>query len=163
MAPFGGQPGRAAPPAGAAVLPQALWCAAVQDTWLLSCPLLAAAYAYARPRREVGQGWFGGSSGAFFHAAMWVSAPLSHGRYGHFSGINRKVQLTYLPHGRPKASSEDEGKCLAVERGWSLSPQGGGTLSLPGDGCAAPVPRRHLPNGGGRGLLGTILGSRGYV
>lgn len=31
-------------------------------------------------------------------------------RYGHFSGINRKVQLTYLPHGHPKAASEDEGK-----------------------------------------------------
>lgn len=31
-------------------------------------------------------------------------------RYGHFSGINRKVQLTYLPHGHPKISSEDEGK-----------------------------------------------------
>ncbi|KAJ6662823.1 hypothetical protein lerEdw1_011027 [Lerista edwardsae] len=36
--------------------------------------------------------------------------------YGHFSGINRKVQLTYLPHGRPKASSEDEGKYLAGKR-----------------------------------------------
>lgn len=31
-------------------------------------------------------------------------------RYGHFSGINRKVQLTYLPHGHLKAASEDEGK-----------------------------------------------------
>lgn len=30
-------------------------------------------------------------------------------RYGHFSGINRKVQLTYLPHGQPKTSSEEEG------------------------------------------------------
>uniref|UniRef100_A0A8C2WNP3 Inositol hexakisphosphate and diphosphoinositol-pentakisphosphate kinase n=1 Tax=Cyclopterus lumpus TaxID=8103 RepID=A0A8C2WNP3_CYCLU len=29
--------------------------------------------------------------------------------YGHFSGINRKVQLTYLPHGQPKTSSEEEG------------------------------------------------------
>ncbi|XP_018110855.1 inositol hexakisphosphate and diphosphoinositol-pentakisphosphate kinase 2 isoform X8 [Xenopus laevis] len=29
--------------------------------------------------------------------------------YGHFSGINRKVQLTYLPHGQPKTSSEDDG------------------------------------------------------
>uniref|UniRef100_A0A8C8WU60 Inositol hexakisphosphate and diphosphoinositol-pentakisphosphate kinase n=1 Tax=Panthera leo TaxID=9689 RepID=A0A8C8WU60_PANLE len=29
--------------------------------------------------------------------------------YGHFSGINRKVQLTYLPHGCPKTSSEEEG------------------------------------------------------
>uniref|UniRef100_A0A673YAX6 Inositol hexakisphosphate and diphosphoinositol-pentakisphosphate kinase n=1 Tax=Salmo trutta TaxID=8032 RepID=A0A673YAX6_SALTR len=30
--------------------------------------------------------------------------------YGHFSGINRKVQLTYLPNGQPKASSEEEGR-----------------------------------------------------
>lgn len=30
-------------------------------------------------------------------------------RYGHFSGINRKVQLTYLPNGQLKASSEEEG------------------------------------------------------
>uniref|UniRef100_A0A3P8NZX2 Inositol hexakisphosphate and diphosphoinositol-pentakisphosphate kinase n=1 Tax=Astatotilapia calliptera TaxID=8154 RepID=A0A3P8NZX2_ASTCA len=30
--------------------------------------------------------------------------------YGHFSGINRKVQLTYLPHGQPKTSSEEEGR-----------------------------------------------------
>uniref|UniRef100_A0A673AZW7 Inositol hexakisphosphate and diphosphoinositol-pentakisphosphate kinase n=1 Tax=Sphaeramia orbicularis TaxID=375764 RepID=A0A673AZW7_9TELE len=29
--------------------------------------------------------------------------------YGHFSGINRKVQLTYLRYGQPKASSEEEG------------------------------------------------------
>uniref|UniRef100_A0A096LVQ2 Inositol hexakisphosphate and diphosphoinositol-pentakisphosphate kinase n=1 Tax=Poecilia formosa TaxID=48698 RepID=A0A096LVQ2_POEFO len=28
--------------------------------------------------------------------------------YGHFSGINRKVQLTYLRNGQPKASSEEE-------------------------------------------------------
>uniref|UniRef100_A0A673KHL9 Inositol hexakisphosphate and diphosphoinositol-pentakisphosphate kinase n=1 Tax=Sinocyclocheilus rhinocerous TaxID=307959 RepID=A0A673KHL9_9TELE len=33
--------------------------------------------------------------------------------YGHFSGINRKVQLTYLPHGQPKTSSEEEGMRIA--------------------------------------------------
>lgn len=32
------------------------------------------------------------------------------GRYGHFSGINRKVQLTYLPRGHLKASSDEEGR-----------------------------------------------------
>uniref|UniRef100_A0A3Q3BUE7 Inositol hexakisphosphate and diphosphoinositol-pentakisphosphate kinase n=1 Tax=Haplochromis burtoni TaxID=8153 RepID=A0A3Q3BUE7_HAPBU len=32
--------------------------------------------------------------------------------YGHFSGINRKVQLTYLRNGKPKASSEEEGIVL---------------------------------------------------
>ena len=30
-------------------------------------------------------------------------------RYGHFSGINRKVQLKYQPKGRPRNSSSDEG------------------------------------------------------
>ncbi|KAF5913547.1 hypothetical protein HPG69_017167 [Diceros bicornis minor] len=34
--------------------------------------------------------------------------------YGHFSGINRKVQLTYLPHGCPKTSSEEEGPFLPL-------------------------------------------------
>lgn len=42
---------------------------------------------------------------------VWSSFPPSPcDRYGHFSGINRKVQLTYLPHGHLKAASEDEGK-----------------------------------------------------
>lgn len=36
-------------------------------------------------------------------------------RYGHFSGINRKVQLTYLPHGQPKTSSEEEGAEMSAE------------------------------------------------
>ena len=31
-------------------------------------------------------------------------------RYGHFSGINRKVQLTYLRSGQPPASSGEEGR-----------------------------------------------------
>jgi len=31
-------------------------------------------------------------------------------RYGHFSGINRKVQLKYQPKGRPRHSSSDDGK-----------------------------------------------------
>lgn len=30
--------------------------------------------------------------------------------YGHFSGINRKVQMKYQPKGRPRGSSSDEGK-----------------------------------------------------
>lgn len=36
-------------------------------------------------------------------------------RYGHFSGINRKVQLTYLRNGQPKASSEEEGTDIQTE------------------------------------------------
>ena len=30
--------------------------------------------------------------------------------YGHFSGINRKVQLKYQPKGRPRNTSSDDGK-----------------------------------------------------
>uniref|UniRef100_A0A182KED1 Inositol hexakisphosphate and diphosphoinositol-pentakisphosphate kinase n=1 Tax=Anopheles christyi TaxID=43041 RepID=A0A182KED1_9DIPT len=30
--------------------------------------------------------------------------------YGHFSGINRKVQMKYQPKGRPRGSSSDDGK-----------------------------------------------------
>ena len=29
--------------------------------------------------------------------------------YGHFSGINRKVQLKYQPKGRPKSTSSEDG------------------------------------------------------
>ncbi|XP_055914305.1 inositol hexakisphosphate and diphosphoinositol-pentakisphosphate kinase isoform X15 [Eupeodes corollae] len=32
--------------------------------------------------------------------------------YGHFSGINRKVQMKYQPKGRPRGSSSDEGNSL---------------------------------------------------
>ncbi|XP_063170477.1 inositol hexakisphosphate and diphosphoinositol-pentakisphosphate kinase 1 [Candoia aspera] len=52
--------------------------------------------------------------------------------YGHFSGINRKVQLTYLPRGQPKASSEEEGRyqeaspslLLVLKWGGELTPAG---------------------------------------
>uniref|UniRef100_A0A3Q2C7R3 Inositol hexakisphosphate and diphosphoinositol-pentakisphosphate kinase n=1 Tax=Cyprinodon variegatus TaxID=28743 RepID=A0A3Q2C7R3_CYPVA len=51
--------------------------------------------------------------------------------YGHFSGINRKVQLTYLRNGQPKASSEEE-DCkkdgpslqLVLKWGGELTPAG---------------------------------------
>lgn len=38
--------------------------------------------------------------------------------YGHFSGINRKVQLKYQPRGRPRGSSSDDGnyKNLSLDR-----------------------------------------------
>jgi len=32
--------------------------------------------------------------------------------YGHFSGINRKVQMKYQPRGRPRGSSSDDGLSL---------------------------------------------------
>ncbi|KAM6119567.1 LOW QUALITY PROTEIN: inositol hexakisphosphate and diphosphoinositol-pentakisphosphate kinase 1 [Pterocles gutturalis] len=52
--------------------------------------------------------------------------------YGHFSGINRKVQLTYLPHGHLKAASEDEearrepspSLLLVLKWGGELTPAG---------------------------------------
>ncbi|XP_029576736.1 inositol hexakisphosphate and diphosphoinositol-pentakisphosphate kinase 2 isoform X5 [Salmo trutta] len=51
--------------------------------------------------------------------------------YGHFSGINRKVQITYLPHGQPKTSSEEEDTCkecpsllLVLKWGGELTPAG---------------------------------------
>ncbi|XP_050165687.1 inositol hexakisphosphate and diphosphoinositol-pentakisphosphate kinase 1 isoform X2 [Myiozetetes cayanensis] len=51
--------------------------------------------------------------------------------YGHFSGINRKVQLTYLPHGHPKTASEDEARresspslLLVLKWGGELTPAG---------------------------------------
>ncbi|XP_049327099.1 inositol hexakisphosphate and diphosphoinositol-pentakisphosphate kinase 2 isoform X3 [Astyanax mexicanus] len=51
--------------------------------------------------------------------------------YGHFSGINRKVQLTYLPYGRPKTSSEEEDTrkdgpslLLVLKWGGELTPAG---------------------------------------
>ncbi|XP_016378602.1 inositol hexakisphosphate and diphosphoinositol-pentakisphosphate kinase 1 [Sinocyclocheilus rhinocerous] len=51
--------------------------------------------------------------------------------HGHFSGINRKVQLTYLPNGQPKASSEEEdvlkegpSLLLVLKWGGELTPAG---------------------------------------
>uniref|UniRef100_A0A3P8ZEJ2 Inositol hexakisphosphate and diphosphoinositol-pentakisphosphate kinase n=1 Tax=Esox lucius TaxID=8010 RepID=A0A3P8ZEJ2_ESOLU len=51
--------------------------------------------------------------------------------YGHFSGINRKVQITYLPHGQPKTSSEEEDTrkegpslLLVLKWGGELTPAG---------------------------------------
>ncbi|CAN9498828.1 unnamed protein product [Ophioblennius macclurei] len=51
--------------------------------------------------------------------------------YGHFSGINRKVQLTYLRTGQPKASSEEEESkkdgpslLLVLKWGGELTPAG---------------------------------------
>ncbi|XP_063043794.1 inositol hexakisphosphate and diphosphoinositol-pentakisphosphate kinase 2 isoform X2 [Engraulis encrasicolus] len=51
--------------------------------------------------------------------------------YGHFSGINRKVQLTYLPHGQPKTSSEEE-DCRKEEASLLLVLKWGGELTPAG-------------------------------
>ncbi|KFM68191.1 Inositol hexakisphosphate and diphosphoinositol-pentakisphosphate kinase, partial [Stegodyphus mimosarum] len=50
--------------------------------------------------------------------------------YGHFSGINRKVQLKYQPHGRPRRSSSEEDTprepslVLILKWGGELTPAG---------------------------------------
>ncbi|KAG7473922.1 hypothetical protein MATL_G00100860 [Megalops atlanticus] len=52
-------------------------------------------------------------------------------QYGHFSGINRKVQLTFLPHGQPKTCSGEEdlwkegpSLLLVLKWGGELTPAG---------------------------------------
>ena len=51
--------------------------------------------------------------------------------YGHFSGINRKVQLKYQPKGRPRNSSSDDNETprqpslvLILKWGGELTPAG---------------------------------------
>lgn len=85
------------------------------------CRALGLSWQQLSPRSDAGEegGWLGCSSGAE-GPGCGTRLLFPHGRYGHFSGINRKVQLTYLPHGRPKASSEEEGRWL--EEGGSLRP-----------------------------------------
>eukprot|EP00063_Salmo_salar_P005390 XP_013980225.1 PREDICTED: inositol hexakisphosphate and diphosphoinositol-pentakisphosphate kinase 1 isoform X18 [Salmo salar] len=60
-----------------------------------------------------------------------MESSLNDTQYGHFSGINRKVQLTYLPNGQPKASSEEEegpkegpSLLLVLKWGGELTPAG---------------------------------------
>ena len=55
--------------------------------------------------------------------------------YGHFSGINRKVQMKYQPNGKPKESSGDENPesqsaslMLIVKYGGELTPAGNNYL-----------------------------------
>ncbi|KAM4572209.1 inositol hexakisphosphate and diphosphoinositol-pentakisphosphate kinase 1 isoform 8-T8 [Odontesthes bonariensis] len=60
-----------------------------------------------------------------------MESSLNDTQYGHFSGINRKVQLTYLRNGQPKASSEEEdfkkdapSLLLVLKWGGELTPAG---------------------------------------
>ncbi|XP_053573704.1 inositol hexakisphosphate and diphosphoinositol-pentakisphosphate kinase 1 isoform X3 [Bombina bombina] len=98
--------------------------------------------------------------------------------YGHFSGINRKVQLTYLPHGHPKSSSEeDDGRkdvpslLLVLKWGGELTPAGrvqaeelgrafrcmypGGQVdgNIPALGCSSPIDSGDYAGFPGCGLL----------
>nr|XP_055047959.1 inositol hexakisphosphate and diphosphoinositol-pentakisphosphate kinase 1 isoform X10 [Misgurnus anguillicaudatus] len=60
-----------------------------------------------------------------------MESSLNHNQYGHFSGINRKVQLTYLANRQPKASSGEEDSqkegpslLLVLKWGGELTPAG---------------------------------------
>ncbi|XP_041965824.1 inositol hexakisphosphate and diphosphoinositol-pentakisphosphate kinase 2 isoform X11 [Alosa sapidissima] len=60
-----------------------------------------------------------------------MESSVNDNQYGHFSGINRKVQLTYLPNGQLKASSEEEDSqregpslLLVLKWGGELTPAG---------------------------------------
>merc|ERR1719320_1733119 len=102
--------------------------------------------------------------------------------YGHFSGINRKVQLKYQPKGRPKSTEEDVQKdpslLLVLKWGGELTPTGriqaeelgkvfrcmypGGQDLLIGGVPAHDPPDRYsratsLPNGEYAGALGLGL------
>ncbi|XP_029428419.1 inositol hexakisphosphate and diphosphoinositol-pentakisphosphate kinase 2 isoform X2 [Rhinatrema bivittatum] len=75
--------------------------------------------------------------------------------YGHFSGINRKVQLTYLPHGCPKTSSEEE-DCRRDEPSLLLVLKWGGELTPAGKVQAEELGKAFrcmYPGGQGCGLL----------
>ncbi|RXM93935.1 Inositol hexakisphosphate and diphosphoinositol-pentakisphosphate kinase 2 [Acipenser ruthenus] len=78
--------------------------------------------------------------------------------YGHFSGINRKVQLTYLPHGQPKTSSEEEDSrkegpslLLVLKWGGELTPAGRGLLALEGE--LTPILVQMVKSANMNGLL----------
>ncbi|XP_024884546.1 inositol hexakisphosphate and diphosphoinositol-pentakisphosphate kinase 2 isoform X11 [Temnothorax curvispinosus] len=86
--------------------------------------------------------------------------------YGHFSGINRKVQLKYQPRGRPRGSSSDDGSDLnrLGEPSLVLILKWGGELTPAGRIQAEELGRifrcmypggqgRHLSGAQGLGLL----------
>ncbi|KAK0153396.1 Inositol hexakisphosphate and diphosphoinositol-pentakisphosphate kinase 1 [Merluccius polli] len=96
--------------------------------------------------------------------------------YGHFSGINRKVQMTYLPNGQPKASSEEEdcqregpSLLLVLKWGGELTPAGrvqaeelgrafrcmypGGQAGNQSFGCESPIDCGDYAGFPGCGLL----------
>ncbi|XP_067236312.1 inositol hexakisphosphate and diphosphoinositol-pentakisphosphate kinase 1 isoform X4 [Chanodichthys erythropterus] len=105
-----------------------------------------------------------------------MESSLNDNQYGHFSGINRKVQLTYLPNGQPKASSEEEDALkegpsllLVLKWGGELTPAGrvqaeelgrafrcmypGGQDSCRSLGCESPIDCGDYAGFPGCGLL----------
>ncbi|CAH1401618.1 unnamed protein product [Nezara viridula] len=82
--------------------------------------------------------------------------------YGHFSGINRKVQMKYQPKGRPKSSSSDDdgprepSLVLIVKWGGELTPAGRIQAEELGR-----VFRCMYPGGQGRHYTGEYAGTQG--
>ncbi|XP_026823839.1 inositol hexakisphosphate and diphosphoinositol-pentakisphosphate kinase 2 isoform X12 [Ooceraea biroi] len=86
--------------------------------------------------------------------------------YGHFSGINRKVQLKYQPRGRPRGSSSDDGSDLnrLGEPSLVLILKWGGELTPAGRIQAEELGRIFrcmYPGGQGRHLSGEYAGAQG--
>ncbi|CAF1164848.1 unnamed protein product [Adineta ricciae] len=75
--------------------------------------------------------------------------------YGHFSGINRKIQLKYLPKGLPKkSSSEDEASDIPSQPSLLLVVKWGGQLTQTGKSQAEALGkafRKMYPGGQGAG------------
>ncbi|XP_026724672.1 inositol hexakisphosphate and diphosphoinositol-pentakisphosphate kinase isoform X2 [Trichoplusia ni] len=92
--------------------------------------------------------------------------------YGHFSGINRKVQMKYQPRGRPRGSSSDDGNAPPAHGGGGepslvLILKWGGELTPAGRIQAEELGRmfrcmypggqgRHIPGEGGTQGLGLL-------
>ncbi|XP_012273975.1 inositol hexakisphosphate and diphosphoinositol-pentakisphosphate kinase isoform X3 [Orussus abietinus] len=86
--------------------------------------------------------------------------------YGHFSGINRKVQMKYQPRGRPRGSSSDDGNTYnrLGEPSLVLILKWGGELTPAGRIQAEELGRIFrcmYPGGQGRHLSGDYAGAQG--
>ncbi|XP_031778460.1 inositol hexakisphosphate and diphosphoinositol-pentakisphosphate kinase 2 isoform X35 [Nasonia vitripennis] len=90
--------------------------------------------------------------------------------YGHFSGINRKVQMKYQPRGRPRGSSSDDGNSSSMlknrlgEPSLVLILKWGGELTPAGRIQAEELGRIFrcmYPGGQGRHLSGEYAGAQG--
>lgn len=82
--------------------------------------------------------------------------------YGHFSGINRKVQMKYQPKGRPRGSSSDDDK--PAEPSLVLILKWGGELTPAGRIQAEELGRIFrcmYPGGQGRHFAGEYAGAQG--
>ncbi len=86
--------------------------------------------------------------------------------YGHFSGINRKVQMKYQPKGRPRGSSSDNDEVVEERKEPSLVLilKWGGELTPAGRIQAEELGRIFrcmYPGGQGRHISGDLIGTQG--